>query len=82
MKPTLEQKIVARSEFHRLGLEVMTKFYFPTDKQDTKQVPNYLVVGKGRERYILQRTIPLSVLEEVCEKSAVYRVIDSYEMKE
>ncbi len=82
MKPPLEQKFIAGKEFTKLGLEVKTKFYFPTDKQDTRQVPNYLVVGKGRERYILQRTIPLSVLEEICEKSAVYRVIDYYEVLE
>ncbi len=82
MKSPLEQKFIARNEFTKLGLEVKTKFYFPLDKHDTKQVPNYLVVGKGKGRYILQRTIPLSVAEEICENSAVYKVIDYYEVLE
>ena len=78
MKPTLEQKIVARSEFARLGLEVKTKFFFPTDKQEVEDIPNHLVVGRGKERYILEKTIPLSVSDE----DVRYKVTDSYEVGE
>ena len=79
MKSPLEQKFIARNEFEQLGLEIKAKFFFPNDRKDTNNAPNYLVVGKGKGRYILQRTIPLSVLEE---NGAVYNVIDYYEVGE
>lgn len=81
MKPPLEQKFIARSEFAQLGLEIKTKFFFPTDKKENEDIPNYLVVGRGEERYILQRTVPLSVAEEICEDSAMYRIIGYYKIK-
>ena len=79
MKSPLEQKFIASNEFTRLGLEIKTKFFYPNDRKEAKDVPNYLVVGKGKDRYILQRTVPLSVLEE---NGAMYKVIGNYEVLE
>ena len=76
---TLEQKFIARSEFTRLGLEVKTEFFFPTGKKGIKDVPNHLVVGDGKDRYILERTVPLSVFEEDCVR---YKVIGYYGVRE
>lgn len=76
MKPTLERTVIIRSEFPQLGLEVKAEFFFPPYKEGDK--PNHLVVGRGKERYILERTVPLSVLE----KDIRYKVTDSYEVGE
>ena len=81
-KPTLEQKFIARSEFTQLGLEIKAEVFLPSDKEEIRRIPNYIIAGKGVGRYILQRTIPISVLEEICENSAVYKIIDYYEVKE
>lgn len=72
MKPQLEQKFIRASEFKEKGLEVKTRFFYPNNRNDAKDVPNYLVVGRGKERYILQRTVPLSLLEE---NGAMYHVM-------
>lgn len=66
MKSPLEQKFIARSEFTKLGLEEIENF------------PGFIIVGKDKGRYILQKIIPLSVLEE---DGAQYKIIDYYEVE-
>ena len=68
MESPLERKVISRSEFKQLGLEELEEY--PT---------GYMLVGKGKGRYILQKEVPSGAIEPIDTK---YHVVDYYEVRE
>ena len=67
MKSPLERKVIRKSEFESLGLELLEE-----------HANGYILLGKGKGRYILQKEVPNGALEPL---DTLYHQVDYYEVQ-